>query len=106
MLQKEFMARVERLENILDDAKLENYTVQNPDGQITETARQILTLAKWILVAGSSETRTIDWLDVGAGFMPARRPLGRAGLLSGRAGIKPAVATKQLVGKPNCPRIC
>jgi hypothetical protein len=48
ILQDQFVARARHLDEILDEAKLENFSIENPDGSLTDVARQIINSAKWI----------------------------------------------------------
>lgn len=48
ILRREFIARVAKLNRILDGAALQNFTVQNEDRALTEVAREVLVKAKWI----------------------------------------------------------
>jgi hypothetical protein len=48
MWQKRFVARVERLNGILDDARLEDFVVNNENRPVTETANELLMRARWI----------------------------------------------------------
>lgn len=47
-LQPEFVARVAKLNAILDRARLEDFTITNENRSLTEVAREMLTKAGWI----------------------------------------------------------
>ena len=42
------MARVAELEKILDEAKLEGFSISNDNVSVTDVARRMLTKAGWI----------------------------------------------------------
>ena len=46
--QREYVARVEKLNAILDRARLENFTVSNENRSLTEVAMEMLIKAGWI----------------------------------------------------------
>jgi adenylylsulfate kinase len=48
MFQDKFVARAVELEKILDKAKLEDFSIQNDGGSITDLAREMLTRAGWM----------------------------------------------------------
>jgi len=48
MLQQEYVARVEKLNTILDRARLEDFTVVNENRPLTEVALEMLVKAGWI----------------------------------------------------------
>jgi hypothetical protein len=48
MLRHEFIARVSRLDAILDKAILEDSRLKNEDSPVTEIAREMLTRSSWI----------------------------------------------------------
>jgi hypothetical protein len=48
MLREQFIARVGELERVLDTAALEDFSVPNESGCVTETAREILQRAAWL----------------------------------------------------------
>lgn len=48
MLRDQFIARVAALERLLDEAGLEDFSVPNQSGCVTETAREILRRAAWL----------------------------------------------------------
>ncbi|HLJ41396.1 MAG TPA: hypothetical protein VKT50_07890 [Candidatus Acidoferrales bacterium] len=47
-LQPEFVARVAKLNAILDRARLEDFTITNENRSLTEVAQEMLTKAGWI----------------------------------------------------------
>ena len=48
MLRHTFLARVEQLESILDEAQLEDFSLSNEDGSVTAVAREMLVRAGWL----------------------------------------------------------
>jgi ABC-type uncharacterized transport system YnjBCD ATPase subunit len=48
ILQPEYVARVEKLNSILDRAQLEDFTVANENRQLTDVALEMLVKAGWI----------------------------------------------------------
>ena len=48
MLQDTFLARVLDLESILDNARLEDFSLTNEDGALTAVAREMLVRAGWL----------------------------------------------------------
>lgn len=48
MLQEQFVARVQVLEAALDAAGLEDFSVDNDGRSVTDVAREVLRLAKWM----------------------------------------------------------
>jgi hypothetical protein len=48
MLQREYVARVTKLNDILDRARFENFAVINENRSLTDVALEILTKAGWI----------------------------------------------------------
>ena len=48
ILQHTLVARVAELEDILDEADLEDFTVSNDDRSVTDVAREVLTGAGWL----------------------------------------------------------
>lgn len=46
--KKDYVARVEKLKAILDQARLENFTVTNEGRRVTEVAVEVLVKAGWI----------------------------------------------------------
>jgi hypothetical protein len=48
MLQEQFVARVQPLEAALDAAGLEDFSVDNDGRSVTDVAREVLRLAKWM----------------------------------------------------------
>src|SRR5271155_3899413 len=46
--QREYVARVAKLNNILDRAQLEDFSIANEDGSLTEAAHEMLVKAGWI----------------------------------------------------------
>ena len=48
MLQAQFLARAEELEQLLDEARVEDFTVVNDQRSVTDVARQLLHQAGWI----------------------------------------------------------
>lgn len=46
--QQRFVARVQRLNRILDEARLEDFVVNNEDRSVTEVANELLMRAGWI----------------------------------------------------------
>jgi hypothetical protein len=47
MLQERFLARAMELESVLDDAHLEDFSIANENGSLTEVAREMLRRAGW-----------------------------------------------------------
>ena len=47
MLREELVGRVMVLDTLLDDARLEDFSLVNEDGAVTEVARELLTRAGW-----------------------------------------------------------
>ena len=50
LAQREYVARVEKLNAILDHAKLEDFIVANEDRSVTEVANEMLVKAGWIRI--------------------------------------------------------
>jgi hypothetical protein len=50
ILQPEYVARVEKLNSILDRAQLEDFTVVNENRPLTDVALEMLVKAGWISV--------------------------------------------------------
>jgi hypothetical protein len=50
LAQQEYVARVEKLNVILDDAKLEDFIVANEDRSVNEVANEMLVNAGWIRI--------------------------------------------------------
>ena len=48
MLQAQFVARVEKLNSILDRARLEDFVVTNENRSLDEVAHEMLVNARWI----------------------------------------------------------
>jgi hypothetical protein len=48
MLQEQFLGRAKALEAILDDVHLEDFTIANENGSVTEVARELLERAGWL----------------------------------------------------------
>jgi predicted kinase len=48
MLQEQFVARVRLLDAALDAANLEDFSIDNDGGSVTEVARDVLRQAKWV----------------------------------------------------------
>ena len=48
MLQEQFIARAEELQAILDDARLEDFSIANENRSVTEVARELLERAGWL----------------------------------------------------------
>ena len=48
MLKDELVARVSKLEQLLDDARLEDFALANDDGSVTDVARELLLRAGWL----------------------------------------------------------
>jgi hypothetical protein len=48
MLQNQLIARVTELEQLLDAARLEDFTLVNDSGSVTDTAREMLRRAGWL----------------------------------------------------------
>jgi hypothetical protein len=48
VLQREYVARVAKLQAILDRARLENFAVSNENRSLTEVAREMLVKSGWI----------------------------------------------------------
>jgi hypothetical protein len=48
LLQREYVSRVARLHSILDDARLEDFSVSNENRPLTEVASEMLFKAGWI----------------------------------------------------------
>jgi predicted kinase len=48
MLQHTFVARVAALETLLDAAQVEDFSLSNDDGSITDVARELLVRAGWL----------------------------------------------------------
>jgi len=48
MLQEQFVARVMDLETLLDAARLEDFSLVNDEGSVTEVARELLVRAGWL----------------------------------------------------------
>jgi predicted kinase len=48
MLQEKFVARTVDLERLLDSASLEDFSLTNNDGPVTEVARELLRRAGWL----------------------------------------------------------
>jgi N-acetyltransferase len=48
--KQEFIARASRLNNILDTARLEDFTVANENRSLAEVALEMLTRAEWISI--------------------------------------------------------
>jgi ribose 1,5-bisphosphokinase PhnN len=48
MLREQFVARVAELDTLLDRAQLEDFSLVNDDGSVTDVARELLTRAGWI----------------------------------------------------------
>jgi len=48
MLRDQFVARVAELDRLLDRAQLEDFSLANDDGSVTDVARELLTRAGWI----------------------------------------------------------
>ena len=48
MLREQFIARVAELEALLDRAQLEDFSLVNDDGSVTDVARELLVRAGWI----------------------------------------------------------
>jgi len=46
--QREYVARVAKLNDILDRARLEDFSIANEDGSLTEAAHEMLVKAGWI----------------------------------------------------------
>lgn len=48
MLQEKFLARAMELKAVLDDAGLEDFSIANENGSVTEVARDLLERAGWL----------------------------------------------------------
>lgn len=48
MLREQFVARVAELDTLLDRAQLEDFSLVNDGGSVTDVARDLLTRAGWI----------------------------------------------------------
>jgi hypothetical protein len=48
MSQLEYVARVEKLNVILDRARLEDFTIKNENRSLTEVAQEMLAKAAWL----------------------------------------------------------
>jgi adenylylsulfate kinase-like enzyme len=48
MLREQFLARVTALNRVLDDARLEDFSIANENGSVTEVARRMLKSAGWL----------------------------------------------------------
>ena len=48
MLREQFVARVAELDTLLDRAQLEDFSLVNDDGAVTDVARELLVRAGWI----------------------------------------------------------
>jgi hypothetical protein len=46
--QQDFVARVAELENVLDRAQLEDFSIANEDGSVTGVAQEMLVRAGWL----------------------------------------------------------
>ena len=48
MLREQLVARVAELDTLLDRAQLEDFSLVNDDGSVTDVARELLVRAGWI----------------------------------------------------------
>jgi dephospho-CoA kinase len=48
MLQEKFVARARELNDVLERARLEDFSIVNDNRSITDVARELLTCARWI----------------------------------------------------------
>jgi ABC-type glutathione transport system ATPase component len=55
MMQQEFVDRVAVLDTLLDDARLEDFTVANENRALTDVAREVLLRAGWIAERPATE---------------------------------------------------
>jgi hypothetical protein len=48
LLQQQYVARVAKLNAVLDEARLDDFTVINENRSLTEVAQEVLVRAGWI----------------------------------------------------------
>ncbi|HWF86199.1 MAG TPA: hypothetical protein VG222_15175, partial [Vicinamibacterales bacterium] len=55
MLQEQFLERASELNRVLDEARLEDFTMTNEDGAVTEVAHGMLERAGWLPSRSASQ---------------------------------------------------
>jgi hypothetical protein len=87
MKQARFLRRAAELDRILDEVRLEHFTVANDDRHVTDAAREVLTKAQWLTVpdapASQSESDLARHPPIMCSLTPELFEARRSALLPG-----------------------